>query len=331
MPNKSMQARRSNTINSAGSMGGLLAIFVIACAEGQRLWPSGTSLIYLAISVPLLLIWIAYLADWKLAERNAGLAIDISIYVLLVASLGIGFRSRPPVTSELASTLLFWAPLVSAWWAWRYRHFPYRLWILLGGFFVVLTWQLASDHERLDEHLILSLLIALVVHYSYRSTPHADTDPNTILRDSLTGLPSPECFEAELAHVSAISDRYRFPLALIGCRFVTDEDDALFDPQLRQYAEALGDRLRTSDTACHWDRRTIMILLPNTTGSMAHIVADGIRQALSNFDFGQKFRLPPRPAVASMFVDIRIVEHALGEDPMSTLSALENKLAKSAE
>lgn len=134
MTDQSMQQRRARIMNPSGSMGALLGIFVIACAECQRLWPTGTSLIYLAICIPLLLIWITHLAGWRLAEDNAALAVDMSIYVLLVASLGIRFQSNSPVTSELASTLLFWAPLVSAWWAWRYRHLPLRLWILLGGF-----------------------------------------------------------------------------------------------------------------------------------------------------------------------------------------------------
>jgi GGDEF domain-containing protein len=318
MAENSMRSAQADTVNSAGSIGGLLGLFVIACVECQRLWPTGTSLIYLAICIPLLLLWVAHLAGWKLAERNAGLAIDISIYVLVVASLGIRFGSNHPATSELASTLLFWAPLVAAWWAWRYRYFPLRLWILLGGFFVVLTWQLASEHERLDEHLILSLLIALVVHHAYRSSPPENPESSMNLRDPLTGLPSPECFEAELAHVSAISDRYQFPLALIGCRIAPAKPGSQYDEQLCQYAEAIVDRLRTADTACHWDQTTFMILLPNTSESKASTVANGIHEAFKQLDFGQK-----SPLTAS----IRVVRHEPGEDPMSTVSALENKLA----
>jgi len=315
------QSAKASAINSAGSMGGLLGLFVIAFVEFQRLWPTGTSLIYLAVSLPLLLIWIAHQAGWTVAERNAGLAVDIAIYVLVVASLGIRFGSSQP-TSELASTLLFWAPLVAAWWAWRYQNLPLRLWLLLGGFFVVLTWQLASDHERLDEHLILSLLIALLVRYAHRSAP---PDPKTSmnLRDALTGLPSPECFEAELAHVSAISDRYQFPLSLIGCRITPlDTSEHLPDDHLSQCAEAITNRLRTSDTPCQWDRSTFMVLLPNTPEAMASKVAHGIRQAIEHFDFGQKFRLT---------VNIATVQQESGEDPMSTVSALENKLANTTE
>ena len=310
------RSTKASAIKSAGSMGGLLGIFVIACVEFQRLWPTGTSLIYLAICVPLLLIWIAHQSGWRLAEHNAGLAVDISIYILVVASLGIRFGSNQS-TSELASTLLFWAPLVSAWWAWRYQNLPLRLWLLLGSFFVVLTWQLASNHERLDEHLILSLLIALIVRYASRLAPaHPETTMN--LRDPLTGLPSPECFEAELAHVSTISDRYQFPLSLIGCRIALSEADRLSDDLLCQYAEVITDRLRTSDTPCQWDRSTFMILLPNTSEAMASKLANGIREAFGPVSSGQKIPLT---------VSIATVQQTLGEDPMSTVSTLENKLA----
>jgi GGDEF domain-containing protein len=316
------RSSKASAINSSGAMAGLLGMFVIAFVEFQRLWPTGTSLIYLAVSLPLLLIWIAHQAGWKVIERTAGLAVDIAIYVLVVASLGIRFGSSQP-TSELASTLLFWAPLVAAWWAWRYQNLPLRLWLLLGGFFVVLTWQLASDHERLDEHLILSLLIALLVRYAHRSAP-PDPETSMNLRDALTGLPSPEYFEAELAHVSAISDRYQVPLSLIGCRIapISTSSEPLTDDQLCLCAEAITNRLRTSDTPCQWDRSTFMALLPNTPEAMASKVAHGIRQAIEHFDFGKTL---------GVTVIIATVQQESGEDPMSTVSALENKLANTTE
>lgn len=305
----------AGTANTSGSMAALLGLFVIAGAECQRLWPSGTSLVYLAICLPLLLIWIAHLAGWRLAENNAALAIDLAIYVLVVASLGIRFGDSHQKGSELAGTLLFWSPLVAAWWAWRYRDFPRKLGLLLGGFFVVLTWQLADAHGQFLQHLILSLLAALLVC-------HAARQPAMRLRDPLTGLPSPECFEAELAHVSAIADRYRFPLTLIGYRLAPNAGGAQLDQLLCQCAETIADRLRTSDTACHWSATTFLVLLPNTAEKEAHIVANGIMDSLRNFDFGQK---------NASTVAFRVIGHQAGEDPMSTLNALENQLADAIE
>ena len=314
------QAKSAGTINSAGSLGALIGIFVIASVEFQRHWPTGTGMIYLGISIPLLIIWIAHLAGWKLAERNAGLAVDIAIYILVIASLGIRFGPSQS-TSELATTLLFWAPLVSAWWAWRYQNLAFRMWLLLGGLFVVLTWQLASVHERLDEHLILSLLVALVVRYVSRSST-ANPAATMNLRDPLTGLPSPECFEAELAHVSSIFDRHELPLSLIACRITPLASASLQDEQLCRYAETIANRLRTSDTPCQWDRTTFMILLPNTGEAMASKVAHGIRNAFDHLDFGQ---------TTPLTVTIATAQHQAGEDPMSTVSTLENKLATAAE
>jgi hypothetical protein len=314
MADNPVQSTKTGAINPADSLGGLLGIFFIACVEFQRLWPTGTSLIYLVISTPLLLIWIAHQAGWKFAERHAGLAVDISIYVLVVASLGIRFGSSQP-NSVLASTLLFWAPLASAWWAWRYQNLPLRLWLMLGGLFVVLTWQLADSHERLLEHLILSLLVALLVRYAYRPQNSGST---INLRDALTGLSSPESFEAELAHLSAISDRYQFPFSLIGCRVTLLEVDTRQAEQLCLYAEAIVERLRTADTPCRWDGNTFMIVLPNTSEAMATTVANGIRVALEHFDFGRNIPLP---------MSIVTVQHEPGEDPMNTVSTLESKLA----
>lgn len=314
-----MQSSKTGRINSAGSMGALLGTFVIACVEFERLWPSGTSLIYLAISIPLLLIWIAHLMGWALADRNAGLAVDVSIYMLLVASLGIRFGPSQS-DSELASTLLFWAPLVAAWWAWRYQNLPRRLWLLLAGLFVVLTWQLASNHARLDEHLILTLLVALLVRYAARqAAPNSNGTMN--LRDPLSGLPSPECFEAELAHVSSIFDRHQLPLSLIACRIMPLGTERLPDEQLCQYAETLVDRLRTSDTPCQWDAHTFLVLLPNTRKDMASKLAEGIREAFAQLDVGQKMPIT---------LTIATVQHQAGEDPMSTVSTLENQLATAA-
>lgn len=310
----------ASTENPSGSMAALLGLFIIAGAECQRLWPSGTSLIYLGICLPLLLIWIAYLAGWRLAEAKAGLAIDLAIYVLLVASLGIRFGGSHQKGSELASTLLFWAPLVAAWWAWRYRELPRKLGLLLGGLFVVLTWHLASAHEQFHQHLILAVLVALLVRHVSRPAPSSGASLEW--RDSLTGLPSPDCFEAELAHASAISDRYHFPLALIGIRIDAAQTGQELESMLCQHAEAIVDRLRTADTACRWGPTTFFLLLPNTSEGDAAIVAEGIVAAIRNSDFGQK---------NASTVAFHVVRHEAGEDPMSTLSTLESALDKAGE
>lgn len=302
-----------------GSIGALLGFFVIAGAECQRLWPTGTSLIYLIICIPLLAIWIAHLAGWKAAPKVAGIAIDLSIYTLLVASLGarFGFNSKPSGT--LASTLLFWAPIVSAWWAWRYRAFSLKLTLMLGLFFIVLTWQFANDHQRFHEHLILSLCLVLLIHSVSRSGVTGDQATNRNL-DADSGLPSPECFEAELAHVAAISDRYQFPMSLIGCR-LAPEDGNRYKSLFVNFAAAIGDRMRTSDTVCLWDDETLMVLLPNTTEAQAEGLGRGLLEA------GKAFMTEEGNPIVTSFC---IIERSMGDDPMSALTALERKLSTAA-
>lgn len=85
-------------------------------------------------------------------------------------------------------------------------------------------------------------------------------------------------------------------------------------------AEAIADRLRTSDTACHWASGTFV--LPNTLATRASNAANGILDTFQNSDFGQNSRLT---------AEIKIIQHAHGEDLMSTVSALENILANTAE
>lgn len=313
MSDKSKQADRSlHRPETGGTLGALLGFFIIAGAEGQRLWPTGTSLIYLAICVPLLAIWTAHLTGWKAARNMAGMAIDLSIYTLLVASLGAQFGFSPKPSGTLASTLLFWSPLIAAWWAWRYRAFSIKLSLMLGVFFVVLTWQFANQHQRFHEHLILALCLVFLIRKIARPVPNTNRS-----FDAQTGLPSPECFEAELAHVAAISDRYQFPMSLIGCRLPADSGDRITE-QAGRYAVAISDRLRTSDTACRWDDTTFMVLLPNTTETQAEAVARGIMAATGVLNIGEG-----RPLVPT----ISIIQHAGGVDPMSTLTALERKLS----
>lgn len=301
------------------ALGALLGFFIIAGAECQRLWPSGTSLIYLFICLPLLAIWIAHLAGWKSARQTAGVAIDLSIYILLVASLGAQFGFSPKPSGTLAATLLFWSPLVAAWWAWRYRAFSLKLSLMLGVFFVVLTWQFANDHQRFHEHLILALcLVCLIRELAAPGSMQAIRQNFNL--DATTGLPSPECFEAELAHVSAISDRYRFPMSLIGCRLSPpgDRHADIF----RRYAEAIGERLRTSDTACRWDNNTFMVLLPNTTDVQAEAVGRGLMEASETLESGHNLLLSAQ---------VCIIQHPHGDDPMSTLTALEHQLSTATE
>lgn len=307
----------TNHLASAGhdgnTIGALLAPFIIVGAEFQRSWPSGTSLIYLVVCIPLLGIWLAHLSGWARAPYFAGLAIDLSIYTLLVASLGAHFGLAEQPAKALASTLLFWAPLIAAWWAWRYRDVSIKFVMMASLLFLILAWQFANSWQRFHEHLILAACLTLLVRVIANN---ASESRNNSGHDPVSGLTSAAYFEAELAHLSAIADRYQIPFSLVGCR-IPAETAAQTPKQLSDYADAISNRLRASDTACQWDKATYLILLPNTDEDHAQAVAHNIRNALA--------ALAPDAGTVSPAA-IACIQHAYCEDPMSTLNALEQKL-----
>lgn len=299
--------------NDRTTMGALLALFIIVGAEFQRSWPSSTSLIYLAVCMPLLGIWLAHLSGWAKAPHFAGLAIDLSIYTLLVTSLGAQFGLAAKPSNTLASTLLFWAPLIAAWWAWRYRDVSLKFVMMAGLLFLALAWQFANSWQRFHEHLILAACLILLVRAVAGKAPETRHDAG---HDPVSGLTSAEYFEAELAQLSAIADRYQTPFSLVGCR-IPAGTAAQPARRLSDFADAISDRLRASDTACQWNQDTYLILLPNTNEDQAQAVADNVSSALASIatDAGTP---PP--------VSIAWIQHAHGEDPMSTLNTLEQKL-----
>lgn len=303
---------------ATATIGGLAGTFVIVAVECQRHWPEPVSLIYLAISGGLLLLWCAYLATWPMALRHARTAISGAIVALVVASLVLRLSASREVADELAGTLLFWAPLVAAWWGYVYADQPERLAGLVGSFLVIIILQIADTIQDIPAHLILSILVAGIVRIT--ALANRAGEATVKLRDSLTGLASAECFEAELAHASAIADRYQISLALIGLRIRPLDEDKGYSEELRRYADAIANCLRNADTACRWDETTVVILLPNTTEKQATVVFAKIDKALQ--------QIAVVTAKPSLLLGQACVEHQAGEDPMSTLSTLETRLAE---
>lgn len=303
---------------AVATVGGLLGSFVILAVECQRHWPGTSSLIYFATSGVLLLVWCAYLATWPMAVHHARSVISGAIIALLVASLLFRMSTNPGVADELVMTLIFWTPLVAGWWAWDYAHQPVRLVGLLSLFFAATVWQTAKTIPAVPEHLLLSILIAALVRYAHLS--NRPSESTITLRDSLTGLASAECFEAELAHASAISDRYQMPLALIGYKVSPQGLDAGYEADLRRHADAIVNCLRQADTACRWDETTLAVLLPNTDEKQASTVLAKIDDAVRQIATARS-----RP---SLLASRASVVHQAGEDPMSTLATLEAKLAE---
>lgn len=302
--------------DKAAAMGGLPFAFVIIFVECQKHWLEPLGLIYLVISCALLLLWIGHLAAWPGVSRFCVPAVNGVIATLLAVMLLFWFNQRPTVAAELAATLLFWTPLLAAWWAWTIPGKPHKPGAYLLIFFTIVAWQSTSS-QGIPEHLLLSVAVAAIVHHVRELNWRTPSNAAESLLDPLTGLATPACFEAELAHVAVIADRYRLPMTLIGWQISPQPTKAQREKILSLYTDAIIERMRTSDTACRWDENTLMILLPNTSEEKAAIVARNIEE---------KFLRPGSP-VANLATRMTVVEHQMGEDPMSTLSTLESKLA----
>jgi len=303
-------------MDRTAAMGELPFAFVIIFVECQKHWLETLGLIYLAISCLLLLLWIGHLAAWPGASRLSVPTINGVVATLVAATLVFRFNQHPAVAAELAATLLFWAPLLAAWWSWTTPGKPRRLAACLLIFFTIIAWQTPGS-QGIPEHMLLSVAVAAIVYHVRRRNRPIHAKSAESLLDPLTGLATPECFEAELAHVSVIADRYRLPMTLIGWKIGMQLTKAQSEESLPTYADAIIERMRNSDTACRWDENTLMILLPNTSEEKATIVAQSIED---------KFHRPGSP-IANLPTRMMLVEHQIGEDPMSTLSTLESKLA----
>jgi GGDEF domain-containing protein len=179
----------------------------------------------------------------------------------------------------------------------------------------VLFWN--SETSVLD-YVFLTVLIQLfnTPQTADLAPPPADAFVNS--RDPVTNLVSPDYFEAELAHISSISDRYQIPMSLLACRLFPDqENEAVHDGTLRRYADAISDSLRLSDTLCRWEKQTFMLLLPNTNSQQAEIVRKKILIAIAPLESKRS----PRQSTL-----VHATQHAFGEDAMSTLVTLETLL-----
>lgn len=304
------------------SRNALAASFIIVFAEAQRNWLDAVGLACLASSGLLLVCWLGHLSKQAVAIRYAPLAIDFSLVSLLAISLIQHLSGMSEYATRIARMLLFWSPLIAAWWAVQLRDRPVVLWTALIAFWLLLASELAPQFHRLHEQLILIALIALLVRHRPGAAESGKEAEATInLRDALTGLTSPEQFEAELAHLTAIANRYQLPFCLLACRFqeAGNGSKQMRSEPLRNYANAIVDRLRTADTCCAWDRETFVILLPNTTAAQADALAVELAKTLQRTD--SCLHIESSKKFSS-------VEHRCGNDPMLTFALLEKSLGE---
>jgi diguanylate cyclase (GGDEF)-like protein len=124
--------------------------------------------------------------------------------------------------------------------------------------------------------------------------------------DALTGLFNRRKFNALCAAEIARSARYGTPLALIMVdidffKGINDVHGHLVgDRALVDVARMLGERMRTSDALCRWGGDEFMVLAPHLDPAGAVQMADKLRAAVAEADFGGAGRMTCSFGVASL-------------------------------
>ena len=138
--------------------------------------------------------------------------------------------------------------------------------------------------------------------------------------DTLTGLFNRRKFNDLCAAEIARSIRYRTPLSLImvdvdQLKSVNDEHGHLVgDRALVDVAKVLGERMRSSDALCRWGGEEFMILAPHLELACAVQMADKLRLAVADADFGPAGRITCSFGVATLREGDRAIDLILRAD-----------------
>jgi diguanylate cyclase (GGDEF)-like protein len=298
---------------------------VLMSVELQRHWGDSASPLHLATVLLMAATWIGILSGREWAKRQAGLLINVAVFGQLAGGALLEL-SNQPAGAEVLGELEFWAPALCAWWAMYYCG-QLRVTIALAGLLYAVIFAVApfNDGHYFHEHLIqAALVIGVVTFFGRTLTRNAHSSFDVTMHDPLTGVASRPYFEAEIAHTAAMSDRYQQPFSLIAA--VIDDfpahqgrlDRAACDKLLREFAWTLVDRVRQSDTVCHWEGDKFVVLLAGTNGAGALKVAETMRLAVAK----------AAPDGSKVTASFGVGEHQAGEDPLSSLEIAERALAE---
>ncbi len=304
----------------------LSAAFVVASVELQRHWGSESTGLYVVVVLLIGVTGLGTLWRQRWVVDNVGWLIDLIIFAQLVGGLALRLNGVAPAGLELLREMLFWAPLVCAWWAVFYCDRPRRILLhavlLYAGLFAggALETPGRFAHEYFLQGGLAIGLVTMAVGLLTNSpatycTTSAAFDAAT--HDPLTGIASRACFEAEMAHIASVANRQQQPFSLI-MAIVGGVDARSGDPTLRTIAWLIADTLRHSDTVCRWQDSTFVVLLPGTRSESAAGVANKIRAALAGTRSTRGDEITVR---------VGVCEHRLGDDPMSTFGTVEQAVA----
>ncbi|MEW5770204.1 MAG: diguanylate cyclase [Pseudomonadota bacterium] len=294
----------------------LIALELSRHSGGYAAWP------LLACIVLVLAVWLARLGGMGWAMRFGD---DMADAVLLLLLLGCVLPGLDDATARtVTARLLFWSPLICAWWAYRHRRQPARLVGSVALLFAGLLVAHAAHPGELGVHLLLAGLGGGLVWQVAGRTPPGDEPTHQSARkgqlDAMTSLPSPERFEDELALTVAVADRYRIPFSLLKCEIqglaehAAEAGDKAALATIQNFAWTIADELRIADTLCRWENGKFFILLPNTDILGSRKLISRIRRVV---------RENPLPGNGPSEIRVGIHQHRFGDDPMTTFSLAE--------
>lgn len=309
---------------------------VLVSVEVQRHWGSNSGWAYLCASLLLDITWIGTLLGYAWAQRSAGAVIDITLFFLLSSGVLLTRLSTGNAGPEILKSILFWAPAICGWWVLSYHNQFHRVAIYAILLYAGLYFLDYPDSDRhYYEYALIGVMIiglgrliavGMVKKFKQEIERLRAQTADELMRDPVTGVASKIYFEAELSHMSAVANRYRFPFSLAACsidgfdHYASKHGEAAANDLLKTVSWRIAERIRTADTVCHLQNNEFAILLPNTTEHDAAIVAENIRNAVGNI---------PNAGNEAIKLHVAVSEHQFGEDTMATFDTAYRRLEQS--
>jgi diguanylate cyclase (GGDEF)-like protein len=309
---------------------------VLVSVEVQRHWGSHGGWIYLLAGLLLDITWVGTLLGYRRFIEASGIAIDVALFFLLLYGVWSTSFGGYAGGEEILQSLFFWAPAICGWWALSYQEQFNRVLIYAALFYGGLSFGAYPDTGRhYYEHVMVGVLIVGLIRlvaggmrakHAQEMAALRSQALDSSMRDPVTGVASKLYFEAELAHISAVANRYHFPFSLIICcveefeHYVAVRGEVAANELLKTVSWKIAERIRTPDTICRLQGGEFAILLPSTVEQDAIKVAENIRSSVSEI-----------PSVGDHSLGLRVAvnQHKFGEDPMATFDTVYRHLEQS--
>ncbi len=307
------------------------AIFTFCAVQLQSQFGTSEAWVYLVFAALTAALWLGRQLAQGLGQRLAEHIVEIAAIGLLSCALGLMLLGNQAAGARLLSKLAIWSPLTAAWWGLGGSPMRNRLlYPIVIGFFLALLVSLPDGSAGSAVSTVAPSLFVLGLTRRWTSSPGlaaneetGDFDHAGQFRDASTGVYGRDYFEAELAHISAVANRYQWAFSLVALEIegfsarVARCGNAACGEIERKIAWQIADQVRASDTVCHWSDGRFLVLLPNTDQSEALAMAEILRKSILSSAIGGD-----DPAA----IVYGVSQHLAGEDPMATLSAAEDEL-----